>query len=185
MHWTLKLYCERVVVAYGVILEGYSRTGIPFRNLSKGQSPSVAQMRTLIQLCTAKPEAQIYFRDATPAELTAAHQKSTAVCPSALVPTPAANYGYSNIGRHVPRYDENGKLVRRRYERNGPKSAKSIEESDDSNGGVVERGPSSLMVYCRVAEKKEVRYVTLKSGRTRPLLGGELSDDPISDSDSE
>ena len=123
MHWTVTDFRNYIVVPYKLKLTGWPPE-YTFQNPSKMRT---YQLRTLLFLLSAN---QLCFVCASDREVADAVSNAATAAPGPLFPLPPPDYGRRNIGRRLPCYDQNGQLRKRRYERNGPKSAKSIEESE-------------------------------------------------------
>ncbi|KAI0684044.1 hypothetical protein C8T65DRAFT_546713, partial [Cerioporus squamosus] len=126
MAWTARSFQQRVFLRFDVKAVGWPPEVI-FRN---PKWLTVKEIRLLIDLCTS---GQLYFAPATADELSAAKQDVAHACPGVLFPTPSPDYGRRDIGRRLPHPDAEN-LRPRRYERNGPKSAKSVEGEAESAG---------------------------------------------------
>ena len=128
MCWKVTLFRDHVVIRYGVLLVGWP-ADVPFWNLSNEGAAGVDQLRDILDCLTADPP-QIYFTRATEKQLRMARLTSGGLLPSTLHPEypPLPNLGRSNIGRRHTRYDEDGNKITPRFVRDGPKSAKMIEE---------------------------------------------------------
>ena len=127
MCWKMRLFRDQVIIRYGVILVGWP-SDVPFWNLSNEGGATAAQMRSILDLLTAKP-LQLYFTPATEEQLRMARLTPGAILPSTLNPEhpPLPNFGRSNIGRRHTMYDQEGNAITPRHVRDGPKSMKVIE----------------------------------------------------------
>lgn len=171
MRWTASGFCEDIFLRYRIKLSGWP-ADIPFKNLSKGASPSASHINRLLGLRQAK---HLVFEKATDDEVAAVLLDFRKACPGVLFPPPSPNIGRSDIGRRrcLP---ADGKPPR--YKRNGPKSAKQIYDDEEESGD-------------RSSGRKEVPLTMVKNGVCfvyhkgvmRPLAQGELPEDPISDCD--
>ncbi|KAI0715774.1 hypothetical protein C8T65DRAFT_694602 [Cerioporus squamosus] len=151
MWWAITLFHKEVALRYGMLLYGWP-PDIPFANLSTGHgSPTMAQVRRLLALLTARPQPLMYFVRATPEQMRAVQLDIAAAAPGPLYPAPVPLPYISrcDIGRRrgVCR-DADGGVIPPRYIRNGPKSAKVISEELDSEASgwePVRTGPLPQM----------------------------------------
>ncbi|RDX49462.1 hypothetical protein OH76DRAFT_1403696 [Lentinus brumalis] len=147
MQWAVLAFWQKVFLRFGRKLIGWP-PHIPFQNLSDGPV-TVDDIRELIELCSVNPERpselpQLRFVAATPEELRAARSDAACACPGPLFPAPAPRYEYRNIGRRVPRCDEDGQLMQPRYERNGPKSAKVVPDEEEESAELDVEGLQAM-----------------------------------------
>lgn len=127
MHWTVTDFRDFIFMPHRLKLVGWPPEYI-FRNPSKMRTH---EMRTLLCLLNTN---RLYFTRASDEEVADARLNARAAAPGPLFPAPPLNYGRRDIGRRLPRYDEHGQLKKTRYQRNGPKSAKSIEDTGVEEG---------------------------------------------------
>ena len=129
MCWVVTLFRDQVVLRYLVILIGWPPE-IPFCDLSTAGAPTAQQMRKLLKLITTR---KLYFARATPGQLRIAGLAAGGIAPGPLChkALPHPNLGRSDIGRQKAKYDSEGNAVVPRYVRDGPKSAKMVEEVEE------------------------------------------------------
>ncbi|RDX40330.1 hypothetical protein OH76DRAFT_1562163, partial [Lentinus brumalis] len=130
MCWEVTLFRDQIVLRYLVILIGWP-PDTPFQDLSKGGAPSYEQMRELITLMQA---GKLYFAKATSAQLRVARMDASGISPSALYreALPLPNLCRRDMGSRKPRYDDEGNVRAPRRVCEGPKSAKMIEDVEDT-----------------------------------------------------
>ncbi|TFK79254.1 hypothetical protein K466DRAFT_592470 [Polyporus arcularius HHB13444] len=140
MAWTAVSFQQRVFLRFDVKAVGWPPE-IVFRN---PKYMSTEEIRLLIDLCES---GQLHFAPASDDELAAAKQDVAHACPGVLFPAPLPDYGRCDIGTQRPCTDAEGNLQPRRYERNGPKSAKAVDEEEEAEnaGEAVPRGPLPMM----------------------------------------
>ncbi|KAI0691040.1 hypothetical protein C8T65DRAFT_699837 [Cerioporus squamosus] len=106
-----------------------------------------AQMRTLIGLMLNK---KLYFARATSAQLRIARLDASGISPGPLhrKALPLPNLCRRDMGSRKTQYDDEGNARVPRYARDGPKSAKMIEEPEDDTVE-TDTQPSVVECLCR------------------------------------
>ncbi|TFK79872.1 hypothetical protein K466DRAFT_656762 [Polyporus arcularius HHB13444] len=139
MAWTARSFQQRIFLRFGMKAVGWPPE-IIFRN---PKYLSMDDVRLLIELCHS---GELYFTAASEDELAAGERDVARSCPGALFPAPTPALGRSDIGRQQVQRDAEGNVEPRRYERNGPKSAKWVDEEEaETTGSPTASGPRPMM----------------------------------------
>ncbi|KAI0739144.1 hypothetical protein C8Q80DRAFT_1124521 [Daedaleopsis nitida] len=115
MSYSVNDFYDLIFDRFGLVLRWWP-PHIVFTNLSS-LSITAAHLRELHRLLKSDPP-QMYFDKATPSEVRAGWESPSKICPGKLCVAPAPRFENSNFKKRQTT----------RYIRNGPKSAKEVDE---------------------------------------------------------
>ncbi|KAI0323574.1 hypothetical protein GY45DRAFT_1439548 [Cubamyces sp. BRFM 1775] len=183
MRWTIDRFCDDIFLRYPAKLVGWPPR-VPFTNLSKLPMPT----STVNVLLRRWEKGILRWEMPTAGEISAAREDARNAAPGPLFPEQTARHGRNDFGRQRDRPTVDSAKYPPRHVRNGPKSSRGIDDTDEEiedspedgvrtaeGGGVCDR--SRLESFSDVDEIEDAD--TVWGTRERRLVSGELAEDPI------